>query len=209
MKSVIFDFDGTIADTLPLAIECAEEVLGQLNLTDKKIEKYRNMTVLRLVKELKVPVHKIPKYAVYARGYIKKRRNEIKFFEGISETIKTLNSHGYQLYIVSSNSVENINFLLNKMDLGPNFKSVVGGVGVFGKTIALKSIIRKFKIDKNLVTYIGDEVRDIKAAKKVGVPIISVTWGFNGKKILSENNPNEMVEKPTNLIEKIKVLIKE
>jgi len=209
MKSVIFDFDGTIADTLPLAIDCAEQTLGNLNLSDKKIERYRNMTVLQLVKELKVPVHKIPKYAVYARGYIKKHRDEIKFFKGISETIKTLNEHGFQLYIVSSNSVENINFLLNKMDLGPNFKSVVGGVGVFGKTLALKSVIRKFKIDKNRVTYVGDEVRDIKAAKKVGVPIISVTWGFNGKTILSENNPDEMADKPQKLFDKINELIKE
>ncbi len=208
MKSVIFDFDGTIADTLPLAIDCAEQTLGDLNLSDEKIERYRNMTVLQLVRELKVPVHRIPKYAVFARGYIKKHRDEIKFFKGVSETIKLLHEREYQLYIVSSNSVENINFLLNKMDLGASFISVVGGVGVFGKTIALKSVIRKFNIDKDCVTYVGDEVRDIKAAKKVGVPVISVTWGFNGKKILSDNKPSDMADKPQELAEKINKLIK-
>ncbi len=208
MKSVIFDFDGTIADTLPLAIDCAEQTLGNLYLNDKKIERYRNMTVLQLVKELKVPVHKIPKYAVLARGYIKKHRDEIKFFKGMKETIKSLQDRGYQLYIVSSNSVENINYLLNKMDLGSNFKSVVGGVGVFGKTIALKSVVRKFKIDKSQVVYVGDEVRDIKAAKKIRVPVISVTWGFNGKDILYNNNPDEMAVSPQELSDKIDKLIK-
>ncbi len=81
------------------------------------------------------------------------------------------------------------------------FESIVGGVGVFGKTIAIKTTIKKYKIDKNSCIYIGDEVRDIKASKKVGLPVISVTWGFNGQDILSANQPDYIAKKPADILE--------
>jgi phosphoglycolate phosphatase len=200
MKSVIFDFDGTIADTLPIAIECAESVLGDLGLTDEKIKRYKNMTVRQLINELDVPYHRIPKYVVIARSFIKQNIPKITVFQGLTEVIKQLHDSGYRLYIVSSNSVENINTILSNNELNQYFESIVGGVGVFGKTIALKSTIKKYKIDKKTCIYIGDEVRDIKASNKVGLPVISVTWGFNGEQILSSNNPEYIAKKPADIV---------
>lgn len=200
MKSVIFDFDGTIADTLPIAIECAESVLGDMGLTDAKINRYKNMTVRQLINELNVPYHRIPKYVVLARSFIKQNISSIKVFKGLDKVIKKLHDEGYRLYIVSSNSVENINKILSNNELNQYFESIVGGVGVFGKTIALKSTIKKYKIDKTSCIYIGDEVRDIKASNKVGLPVISVTWGFNGEKILTENNPEYIAKTPTDIV---------
>lgn len=200
MKSVIFDFDGTIADTLPIAIECAESVLGDLGLTDEKINRYKNMTVRQLINELDVPYHRIPKYVVIARSFIKQNIPKITVFQGLTEVIKQLHDSGYRLYIVSSNSVENINTILSNNELNQYFESIVGGVGVFGKTIALKSTIKKYKIDKKTCIYIGDEVRDIKASNKVGLPIISVTWGFNGEQILSSNKPDFIAKEPADIV---------
>ncbi len=200
MKSVIFDFDGTIADTLPIAIECAESVLGDLGLTDEKINEYKNMTVRQLINELDVPYHRIPKYVVIARSFIKQNIPKITVFQGLTEVIKQLHDSGYRLYIVSSNSVENINTILSNNELNQYFESIVGGVGVFGKTIALKSTIKKYKIDKKTCIYIGDEVRDIKASNKVGLPIISVTWGFNGEQILSSNKPDFIAKEPADIV---------
>jgi phosphoglycolate phosphatase len=200
MKSVIFDFDGTIADTLPIAIECAESVLGDLGLTDEKIKRYKNMTVRQLINELDVPYHRIPKYVVIARSFIKQNIPKITVFQGLTEVIKQLHDSGYRLYIVSSNSVENINTILSNNELNQYFESIVGGVGVFGKTIALKSTIKKYKIDKKTCIYIGDEVRDIKASNKVGLSIISVTWGFNGEQILSSNKPDFIAKEPADIV---------
>lgn len=200
MKSVIFDFDGTIADTLPIAIECAESVLGDMGLTDAKINRYKNMTVRQLINELNVPYHRIPKYVVLARSFIKQNISSIKVFKGLDKVIKKLHDEGYRLYIVSSNSVENINKILSNNELIQYFESIVGGVGVFGKTIALKSTIKKYKIDKTSCIYIGDEVRDIKASNKVGLPVISVVWGFNGEKILNNNNPEYIAKTPADIV---------
>lgn len=54
------------------------------------------------------------------------------------------------------------------------------------------------------VIYVGDETRDVEAAKKVGVKVIAVTWGINSEKILRKQNPDYLIVKPKELIEVLK-----
>ena len=205
---MIFFFYFTIVDTLPVVLEFAKEVLGNLLLTSKKdIDRYKNMTVKQLLKEFKIPLIKIPKYVTLARTFIKQKADEIKMFKGLDKTVKQLKQSGYSLYIVSSNSVDVINHLLDKYHLNSYFDSVVGGVGVFGKTVAIKGTIKRYKIDSDNVVYIGDEVRDIKAAKRLKVPIVSVTWGFNGEKVLKKNNPDAIATKPSDIVPAVEKVI--
>lgn len=63
-------------------------------------------------------------------------------------------------------------------------------------------------IDDNNVVYIGDETRDVEAAKKVGIEIISVCWGFNYKEILQTLNPNFIVESPEEILPCIRKILK-
>jgi len=50
------------------------------------------------------------------------------------------------------------------------------------------------------VIYIGDEVRDIEAARAAGIKIASVTWGYNLESILTENKPDYIVTQPRDLL---------
>ena len=47
--------------------------------------------------------------------------------------------------------------------------------------------LKLMRLGRDEVVYIGDEARDIDAAQKVGIPIISVTWGFNSSDVLSRH----------------------
>jgi phosphoglycolate phosphatase len=49
------------------------------------------------------------------------------------------------------------------------------------------------------VMYIGDEVRDIDAAKKAEVAAVSVTWGYNTEEVLTKNNPKIIIKTPSEL----------
>lgn len=207
MKTVIFDFDGTIADSLPLVIDGVTKVLGDLELTDEIIEKYRNMTVLEVVKEIDIPKRKIPKYAVFGRAYMRENVDKLKIFSGMSNVLKQLNRDDIQMIIVSSNNADSISIFLDRYDLKQYFHSIHGGIGVFGKTSVLKKIIKRYKIDKKDAIYVGDEVRDIKSAHKVGLRIVSVTWGFNGKKIINKNSPDAVADSPEQLQKAIKKIL--
>jgi phosphoglycolate phosphatase-like HAD superfamily hydrolase len=49
--------------------------------------------------------------------------------------------------------------------------------------------------------YIGDETRDIEACKKINVPIIAVSWGFNSHKSLASHSPTYLINNPKELVE--------
>ena len=80
------------------------------------------------------------------------------------------------------------------------FQFIHSEANYFGKTRLLKKIINQYKLDKSRVFYIGDETRDIEAAKQSGLHSIAVTWGFNSEKILSQHEPDFIARKPEDLL---------
>ena len=70
-----------------------------------------------------------------------------------------------------------------------------------GKAKHLKSIMRTFSLEPEEILYVGDEIRDVKACKKVGIPIAAVTWGFNAKEALAETQPEYLFDTPQELLE--------
>ena len=54
---------------------------------------------------------------------------------------------------------------------------------------------------KDEVVYVGDEVRDIKAAKRAGMKIIAASWGYNEREALEKYKPDLIVDRPVELIE--------
>ena len=78
---------------------------------------------------------------------------------------------------------------------GVYFKS-----GIFLKHIAINKIVKKYKLKKREVVVVGDEVRDIEAARKSRIKIISVSWGYNNRRIILKNKPDYFIEKPKDIL---------
>lgn len=199
MKYVIFDFDGTLADSMPVAVSIAEEVLG-ITITPAEIEQYRNMTVRQILKIANIPLWKVPSLLVKGKAIMSKRLAEVMMFTGLEKVIQTLADEDHQLYVLSSNSAGIINRFLNRYRISSCFSTVYGNVGIFSKAQALRKVLKREGINPAEALYVGDEVRDIEAAKKVGMPIASVTWGYNGQEILKSYHPDYLVKKPKDLV---------
>ena len=48
--------------------------------------------------------------------------------------------------------------------------------------------------------YIGDELRDVKASQKAGIPIAAVTWGFNSRESLAASEPDFLFDQPVDFL---------
>ena len=114
----------------------------------------------------------------------------IKVFPGIGPAIKQLHASGERMFIVSTNSEKNITDFLVKAGLEDCFERIYGDIGLRSKSSVIKKIIRKNKLDRHDCFYIGDEVRDIDAAKKAGVTSVGVTWGFNTPAAVKKAGPD-------------------
>ena len=71
---------------------------------------------------------------------------------------------------------------------------------ILEKDRAIKELLSQQALAPDEMIYIGDEMRDVDACRKVGMKIIAVCWGFNSKAALERKSPDYLVESPEELL---------
>lgn len=196
-RYLLFDFDGTINNMGDLIYSRAAEVIEELGLEpiDKqKIENYRGMALRPVLKDLGIPKYKIPLFLKKVRASYKTHREEVKVNPGLEKVLRDVKNSGYRIGILTSNDVENVVHLLDKYELTELFDDIQSESSLWGKDRAIKKYIKDKDVNLEDIVYIGDEVRDIEACKKVDVSVIAVTWGINNREILSKFSPDYLLD---------------
>ncbi|MFZ2025875.1 MAG: HAD hydrolase-like protein [Microgenomates group bacterium] len=203
-KYIIFDFDGTLADTIPVMFtiiqELAKEVGYARPITQADWDWVREHGLKDIPGKFNIPLIKLPYLLLEGRNKLKKQMFSIPPCRGMMEAIKTLKERGYTLAILSSNSRESIQEFIVKHNLAEYFDFVHSELNIFGKDKALLSLMKQFKIPKEDAVYVGDEVRDFEACKKIDLDCISVTWGLNSKEILTKSGSVTVIDNSRELV---------
>lgn len=203
---IIFDFDGTIANTLDVLLAAYNEVAEKykckkIEYTDKEyIRSHRPQEVFG---EYGVTWLKLPRLLPRVRKGIHERMGEVEPHEGMIEALQQLHAEGYTLGVLTSNSVENVQTLLKANGDETVFDFMYSSKKIFGKDKALRNIVKEQHLEDRLVIYIGDETRDIEATQRIDIPIISVTWGFNADSVLRELEPTALAHTAEELVHHI------
>jgi len=201
MANIIFDFDGTIADSFEVIVSIIKKLTHvRGDFDEAAINELRKQPVKSIMKRLKVRSWQLPLLLLRGRRLMKLRINEIKLFGGMAKTIEELHAEGHNLFIVSSNSPRNVNEFLKDHRLEKTFVDIEGNVSLFAKEKALNKLLRRNSLDLKETWYVGDELRDIEAAAAVDIRSIAVTWGFTDRNSLSAGQPTALVDKPTDIM---------
>jgi phosphoglycolate phosphatase len=197
---VIFDFDGTLADTFVTSIRIFEKLTKRAEpFSETEILRLRGFTAFHVARELRIRPWRLPWLLVRGRALMRRQIDDIVVFEGVPELLQQLQQSGARIFIMSSNSPGNIRKLLRSHGLDEYFERVYGNVGLFGKAKMLRRVITRNNIDAAQTFYIGDEGRDIEAAKRVGVRSVAVAWGFNSAELLEKHHPYALARTPQGL----------
>lgn len=205
---IIFDFDGTIADTLPLLVKILNRLsteFGYKELREENIDELRAKDTREVLRHLGISIFKLPFLVKKARAELNKEIMELMPIKGISEALLNVKIAGYKFGILTSNSEENVRKFLENNDL-QIFDFIHSGSSIFGKGKALKNLMRQQNLKNNEVVYVADETRDVKAAREARVKIIAVSWGFNSKQAFNNSKPDFLIDKPSELIRVIDAL---
>ncbi|MDB5164789.1 MAG: haloacid dehalogenase superfamily enzyme subfamily [Candidatus Saccharibacteria bacterium] len=201
MAAIIFDFDGTIADSFETVIHIFHELTGRGEpLTPKEVERLRGMSLLRAAEELHVRPWKMPFLLMRGRRRMRKQIGQLHTFPDMPNVIKKLHHEGHQLFIMSSNSESNIKLFLKQHHLSKEFIQIYGNVGLLGKARKLRKVIKQNQLDQATTWYVGDEVRDIVGSQQAGLRIAAVGWGYNTVDILRQHNPTRLLATPDELL---------
>ena len=200
LKCLIFDFDGTIADTYDIVFEILREIFHRRGVKVPKDRKEpRSMGAREKMREYKVSRKSIVLLTRACRRHLKKKMKTVKTFPRLKNILKKLKKK-YRLGMVTSNSRENVEIFLKNNGLNEVFDFIETGNPLFGKHRRLRKAIKKQGYKKSEVIYVGDETRDIKAAKKVGIKIVAVGWGYESMSCLNKGKPNHLITKPERLL---------
>ena len=197
---IIFDFDGTLADTISLGLSIINDYADHFKYSPIIREENEDLTALELLKKVGIKLWKFPYLVWFLKQRIGERSEEIKIFPGMKELLESLKNSGYELGIITSNSQENVFDFLKRNNIDSYFSYVKTGVPTFKKRIALQKAKKQLK--KSFV-YVGDELRDVEACRHTNIPLVSVTWGFNSAASLEKHNPGQVAKTTEEALELI------
>ncbi|HEY9832550.1 MAG TPA: HAD-IA family hydrolase [Stenomitos sp.] len=203
-KVIVFDFDGTLADTFDALVMITNRLaleFGYPPTTPEELPKLRNLSSKDIISTSGVPLFKIPFFLNKVREYLHQEILNLQTINGIQEALIQLKHEGYCLGILTSNSEENVNLFLKKHGMQDLFDFIYSETSLFSKDKSLRQLIKKNNFSVDEIIYVGDETRDIEASKKIHIKVIAVTWGFNSREILAKHNPDFLIQKPSELIE--------
>jgi phosphoglycolate phosphatase len=205
-KLAIFDFDGTLADSFAWALRVINDVAGKYRfrrIQQNEIDALRNYDARKMIEHLGIPMWKLPLVTAHMRKRMTNDIEEIPLFVGVDMLLKRLADRGVTIAIVSSNALANVTRVL-----GPENVALVQyfacGAAFLGKRAKLRQIIRRSGFLSAEAILIGDEIRDLQAAREEKVAFGAVFWGFNSQESLKRHLPefefasmNEILESVT------------
>lgn len=189
-RLILWDFDGTLADTLP----------GVLRIYNRLAEKHgfrtvedptavRGLTMHEFLTSHRIPLAKVP---LVVREIVAAQRSEIahvRLHEHLPALLPRLARSRCRLGVVSSNAEENIRACLRANGVEECFAFVAGYSRLLGKHHALRRVLKQEELVPGEALYIGDEVRDVLAARAVGIDVAAVCWGINSEAVLARHAP--------------------
>jgi phosphoglycolate phosphatase len=201
-KLIIFDFDGTIADTLGALLRISNRLapeFGYAQIGDEQLADLKYLSPWEIIKLSRVALWKLPFLFKRVKEEFPGEVRNVELFPGVAELLNTLKLQGYRLGIVSSNAETNIRSLLKQNQIEQLFDFVTTA-STFGKGKAIDRMMRQYQCPKSDAIYIGDEIRDIQAARSISIKIVAVGWGFNAPTALIDRNPDLLITKPQALL---------
>lgn len=185
---VIFDFDGTICPSFDMFLDELNALSGSFGYRKVANEErgyLRDLPAKEVLRSLGISSWKLPFLIKKLRHNVQSRILNLEPVAGMSDILHRLKDRGVSMGILTSNSQENVHAWL-KMHQLDFFDFIFTGNNLFGKDKHLKRISQ----NATDVYYVGDEVRDMEAAKRARIKAVAVTWGYNSHEGLMLAKPD-------------------
>lgn len=193
-KLVVFDMDGTLADTSPGILNShryAHKMMGRKEPTNEELEGVIGGPLLQNYSERfgfgEVEARKA--IAHYREYYQRQGLFEAEIYAGMRETLARLKDMGLLLGVATLKAERFAKVMLPQMGID-HFFSVIYGVDENDERTKAKLIelcMEQMGVSKDETILVGDSIHDLLGAKEAGVSFLGLTYGFG----FSEMNPPE------------------
>lgn len=201
---ILFDLDGTLAQSLEVGLDTMNLIrfffgYQKLSHDDPSLRQKSGIEFVRDVLKLSIPQFAI--WMQMMKGLMSMQAGQIPVYAGWREIIKNHLAKN-TLGIVTSSSKRYTQTILKNADLN-DFKILETGVGYLRKDRVLKKILTTQKTAPSHALYVGDELRDLVAAHKAGIPFLAVSWGKDEAGVFEKSTlkPRGVLNTPEDLLD--------
>lgn len=192
-KLAVFDFDGTLADSLSAFFAAVNEAaprFGFRQIDRAELPCLRGYSARQVMAHVGMPLWKLPLVTRFIRRRLADDARNVRLFPGVAMMLEQLVVRDVRLAIVSTNTVESIRTILGPRD-ADLIEHYACGASLFGKSAKLRNVLAASHVGAAEAIYIGDEIRDVHAARSAGLHFGAVAWGFTKFDALRAHGPEQ------------------
>lgn len=179
IKMVAFDFDGTIADTIPMCIEVFKKAVSPYaghELTKQEIIQTFGLNEIGMVKTVVKDKWELAIQDFYLY-YEKMHDRCMKPFSGIRHLIKYLQEKNVTVALITGKGEKSCDISLKRLNLENCFSEIMAGDEKhLNKAESISKLLKKYSIKKDEFYYVGDALSDVTACREAGVTCLSAAW---------------------------------
>jgi phosphoglycolate phosphatase len=206
ISNVVFDFDGTIADSKAIVLSAYNQVAEKHRfkpMVEADIEVLSRLSFPERCRKMDVPLYKVPSMIVEVTRLYKNVVDSVAAFDGMLPVLETLHRHGITVGIISTNAAENIQRFLARNGMDSVVQRVHCSSNMFGKDKVISRYLKKYGLSPEQVLYVGDEERDVVACRKTKLRVLSVSWGLEALDVLTRAGPDFIAHQPTDILQRV------
>ena len=197
---LIFDFDGTLTDSIPPAVQAIQKMLKELKLpykTREQINEHVGFGEIPFIEGVignKEPELFYKAMKLYERIYLREGVKKVVLYRHVKEILEHFKDK--TMIILSNKKDIFIKKILGSLKLLRYFKEIHGGdtqTRLKPDPGTINKILRKYNIDRGRTLFVGDMTIDILTGKNAGVRTCAVTYGFESKAKLQKFKPDILI----------------
>ncbi len=216
IKAVLFDLDGTIADTLTDLATAGNYALECFNLPTYETDQYKYFIgrgIPNLIKVI-IPEDKFSQElflsvkAKFFEYYELHSMDKTTRYNGMLEVVRQLKFNGIKTAVVTNKAQKNAEKIVYKL-YGDLFDAVIGQrdyIPVKPAPDMPKKALGILNVKNSECLFVGDSGVDCQTGVNIGAKSIGVTWGFRERAELMDNGANYIIDRPDQILEIIKEL---
>ncbi len=203
IRLVIFDFDGTLSDSGDWFLSVVDDLARKFRfrtVASHEVEMLRHKSSREVIEFLGISRWKLPLIARHLRRMVGRNAHQIDLFPGTPDLLEQIAATGVKIALVTSNAEANARKILGPIHAA-RIDFFACGSSLFGKAPKFRRVLKKMGVKPHEVLAIGDETRDVDAAREVGMRAGSVLWGYAAEELLAAMQPDVMFRTPQDIID--------
>lgn len=201
IKVVIFDWDGTIVDSIEHIASSLHHAAAELGFPTLEKTAYRNIIGLGMIDALQALYPHATDSEItgireaYSRYFFAKEATPQQIFAGMAEVISDLRVHGKGRAVATGKSRRGLDSALHSSGLHSHFDVTRCADETRSKPhpAMLEEILRFYEVEPTEAVMIGDTTFDLEMAQRIGMPSIGVRWGSHDDEALARFAPRAIV----------------